>query len=349
MRPVLQVVQPGLSTTIQDLGRIGSQRLGIPVSGALDATALRGANVLVGNPQGTGALEMAVLGPQLLVEADSVRVALAGGAGRLVVESEDGRRREVPALTSVRAVRGDTIKIGAVAGSAVAYLAVEGGFDIAPFLGSVSTYVRGGFGGLDGRALAAGDALPLRLGEVEARGEVQLRNLDLAPAVTVRVVLGPQDDYFTADAIEAFLSSEYVLTRDADRMGLRFEGALLAHSKGYNIVSDGIAPGSIQVPGSGQPIVLLADRQTTGGYPKIATVISIDLPALGRLTPGAKVRFEGVTIDVAQAARREFEAMMAGLPGRLEAVRPDGPDLDRLYDSNLISGVTDASAACPGA
>jgi biotin-dependent carboxylase-like uncharacterized protein len=338
----LRVVQPGVRTTVQDLGRIGAQRLGIPVSGALDPVALRAANTVVGNPQSTAGLEMAALGPTLEVEAESARVAVAGGNAPILIERCDGSRREVPPLESIRLVEGDRLRIGAITGAAVAYLAVEGGLALPPFFGSLSTYVRGGFGGLHGRALAAGDRLPLVMAAVEARTELRLDRFDLAPAATVRIVLGPQADYFTPEAMAALLGAPYVVTREADRMGLRLEGPHLAHAKGYNIVSDGIAPGSIQVPGSGQPIVLLADRQTTGGYPKIATVISADLAALGRVLPGMGLRFTAVTVAEAQAARRALEAEMGALTRRLESARPDGPDLNRLYDANLVSGVVHA-------
>lgn len=342
MTAALRILQPGLHTTLQDLGRFGSQRLGIPVSGALDAVALRVANVLVGNPGGTAGLEMAALGPSFEVVAASVRIALAGGGAGLSVEGADGLRREIPALRSVRLVRGDRVKVGAIGKSAAAYLAVAGGFAVSPFLGSCSTYVRGGFGGWQGRALQAGDLLPLASDEAGSAPDVELDGFDLGPARTARVVLGPQDDYFCEAAKAAFLGGPYLVTRDADRMGLRLEGTRLEHAKGYNITSDGIAPGSIQVPGSCQPIVLLADRQTTGGYPKIATVISADLAAVGRLRPGMSLSFQAVTIREAQRLRREQEAALARLPQRLTPVRPDGPDLDRLLDANLISGVVNA-------
>ena len=342
MSGLLRIIQPGLHTTIQDLGRIGSQRLGIPVSGALDPVALRVANAVVGNPQGTAGIEMAVLGPTLEIEAETVRVAVAGGTTRLAIEGADGSRRDIPPLQSVTVRAGDRLRIGPVTGTAVAYLAIAGGLAIQPFLGSLSTYVRGGFGGLDGRALAAGSRLPLRNAGVDDRDEMSLAGFSLAPPTTVRVVLGPQDDYFALEALEALLGAPYTVTRDADRMGLRLEGPPLPHAKGYNIVSDGIAPGSIQVPGSCQPIVLLADRQTTGGYPKIATVISADLPAVGRLTPGMACHFTQITVAAAQAARRALEVELGGLMARLIPVRPDGPDLDRLYDANLVSGVIHA-------
>jgi biotin-dependent carboxylase-like uncharacterized protein len=340
--PAFRVIQPGLHTTVQDLGRVGSQRLGIPVSGALDPLALRAANVVVGNAQTAAGLEIAVLGPVLKVETSSARVAVAGDGARLTVERTDGSTGEVAALESMRLLEGDRLRVTASTGSSVAYLAIEGGLALPPFLGSLATYVRGGFGGLEGRALAAADTLPLIRHEVESRQEVRLPGFDLTPASEIRVVLGPQDDYFSAAAIANFLSTPYTVTQDADRMGLRLEGAKLEHAKGYNIVSDGIAPGSIQVPGSGQPIVLLADRQTTGGYPKIATIASADLAALGRVRPGMALRFRSVSVSDAQAARRSLEARMARLDGELVAVRPEGPDLERLYDANLVSGVAHA-------
>jgi len=342
----LRVLQPGLHTTVQDLGRVGAQHLGIPVSGALDTTALRAANVVVGNSQDVAGLEIAVMGPVLEVAADSARVAIAGLRSRLVIESADGAVREIPALQSVRVVHGDRIRAMAASGSAVAYLAIEGGFALPPFMGSLATYVRGGFGGLDGRALKAGDRLPLALESAEARGEVRLPDFDLSPAAEVRVLLGPQDDYFTPEAIETLASTAYTVSREADRMGLRLDGQPLAHNnKGNNIVSDGIAPGSIQVPGSRLPIILLADRQTAGGYPKIATIISADLAATGRLLPGMALRFRIVDLAEAQSARRQLEERMAGLAVLLMPVRPDGPDLERLYDSNLVSGVVDAEGS----
>jgi biotin-dependent carboxylase-like uncharacterized protein len=344
MSAALKVIQPGLMTTVQDLGRTGYQRLGIPVSGVLDPIALRAANALVGNPTGTAGLEIAMAGPVLEVEAESVRVALVGTGDGLVVERAGGGTRKVPPLESVRLLRGDRLRVGATGRSAVACLAVEGGFALRPFLGSLSTYTRGGFGGLDGRTLQPGDRLPLALGSAPARAEVRLSGIDLAPAATVRLVLGPQDDYFSAETIAALAAGTYTVTREADRMGLRLEGPPLPHANGYNIVSDGIAPGSIQVPGSCQPIVLLADRQTTGGYPKIAAVISADLAAVGRLLPGMAVRFAIVTLAEAQAARRAQEADVGAFAARLETVRPDGPDLERLYDSNLVSGVVCAVA-----
>ncbi len=225
----------------------------------------------------------------------------------------------------------------------VLYLAVEGGFDIAPVLGSRSTYARAAIGGFQGRALRVGDAIPLMLADVAEREEQMLPSLDLAPPKRFRIVLGPQDDYFTEAGIATLTGATYTVTPATDRMGMRLDGPKLEHAKGYNIVSDGIAPGSIQVPGNGLPIVLLADRQTTGGYPKIATVISADLPALGRLVPGAKVAFEAVDIETAEAAARQLAAELAAMADRMVPARRE-PMVDeaKLMGENLVSGMVDA-------
>ena len=347
MTATLRVVAPGLHTTVQDVGRIGHQRFGIPVSGALDPVAMAAANLVVGNPRTTGVLEALYQGPTLEVAAECVRVAVAGlGAGlEIAGATPDEPVRRVPALQSVRVPRGGRIKVMLGSGAISAVLAVEGGLDVPLVLGSQSTYVRGGFGGLGGRALKAGDEIALKKADVGVRAEQRLSGLDFIPSRRVRVVLGPQEDYFTAAGLSTFLESAYRVAPAADRMGLRLEGPVIAHAKGYNIVSDGIAPGAIQVPGNGLPIILLADRQTTGGYPKIASVISADLPGLGRVGPGAEITFEAVSVEAAEAARRALEAEIAGWAARLEAV-PDAVSVDetKLHGTNLVSGVLHAEA-----
>lgn len=340
MSGALIVLQPGLQTTVQDLGRHGYQKQGIPVSGALDLEALAAANAVVGNARGTAALEMALTGPTLEVAADSVRVAVAGGSADLQILAIGSQPRQIPPLQSVRLVRGDRLRIAAVTGSAVAYLAIEGGIDVPPFLGSRSTYVRGGYGGFEGRALCDGDQLPLARATAVERDEMTIDGLDLMPQTHVRLVLGPQHDDFTPEAITSLTTQTYVVTREADRMGLRLDGPKLDHTKGHNIVSDGIGPGAIQVPGNGLPIILLSDRQTAGGYPKIASVISADLPGLGRVLPGARLSFEIVSIETAESAARAHEAMLRSLPDRLAPLRNAQPDSQRLMAINLISGVT---------
>jgi biotin-dependent carboxylase-like uncharacterized protein len=342
----LRVVMPGLMTTLQDLGRPGYQRLGVPVSGALDPVSLRAANLLVGNGASVGALEIAYRGPTLSVETDSVRFALAGGRAPIEVLRPSGEGSAAPLgpFESARLLRGDVLRIGALSESAVAYLAVEGGFDIAPVLGSQSTLTRAGIGGWQGRALQAGDVLPLKLAGVAAREELRLPPIDLAPPKRVRIVLGPQDDHFTPAGLNTLITSSYTISGASDRMGMRLEGPPLEHShKGSDIVSDGIALGSIQVPGNGLPIILLADRQTTGGYAKIATVVSADIVKLGRLAPGARIAFEAVGIEAAEAAARQLASEIAAMVALIAPLnRPSVIDPRRLLVENLVSGVVSA-------
>ncbi|MDC7788749.1 biotin-dependent carboxyltransferase family protein [Rhodoplanes sp. TEM] len=343
--PALRVVAPGPATTLQDAGRTGHQRFGIPVSGAMDRVALAAANLLAGNPPETAALEIAYLGPTLVVEAESVRVAFAGGSATVEVLDDTGEPpRKIPPLTSVRLVRGQRLRIGGLGGSVVGYLAVAGGFAVAPFLGSRATLMRAGLGGFAGRALQAGDRLPLAAAVAPLRDETTLPDTTFPAPQRVRVVLGPQDDHFSDAGVATFLGSTYKVSAATDRMGMRLDGPAIAHADGFNIVSDGIAPGAVQVPGNGLPIVLLADRQTTGGYPKIATVISADLPALGRLAPGATLTFERVDLDAAVAARRALAAELAAMAARLV---PAGGGVDiaaRILSENLIGGVVDMHA-----
>lgn len=347
MKPSLHVVTPGLLATIQDRGRVGYQHLGVPVSGALDPVSLQAANLLVGNRPDAGAIEVACIGPTLTAEADQVRIAVAGAAAciEILPDVAAPNGRSVASLQSFTLRRGETLRIGALTGATVLYVAVEGGFDIEPMLGSVSTDIRCGIGGWQGRALAAGDRLPLRQARASERGEVCLEGFAVRPRPRVRVIKGPQLDHFADSEVAAFLDNEYTVGPSADRMGMRLTGRTIQHARGFDIPSDGIAPGSIQVPGNGQPIVLLADRQTTGGYPKIATVISADLPALARLPVGAKVSFEAVTIEAAEAARREFVAELATMPDRIVPLRRTGADIvPRLHECNLVSGFIDAAA-----
>jgi 5-oxoprolinase (ATP-hydrolysing) subunit C len=332
MSAMLRVLAAGPLTTLQDGGRGGWLRFGVPPSGALDPRALAVANLLVGNRADAGALEMTLLGGAFAIEGGSVRIAVAGADMPLAIDGVAAARERSHTLTA-----GAVLRIGTARHGARAYLAVSGGFAVAPVFGSIAAHVRSGIGG---GALRAGDILPLATA-APAGPELGLA-VDAPPTHSrVRLVLGPQDDYFTSDALAALLSAPYEVTARSDRMGLRLAGPPLAHAKGFNIVSDAIAPGSIQVPGGGQPIILLADRQTTGGYPKIATVISADLPALGQMRPGDTMRFEAVTLDEAIAARRALKAWLDALPTRIVALA--ALDSEHLLGANLISGVTDGA------
>ncbi|HYX00917.1 MAG TPA: biotin-dependent carboxyltransferase family protein, partial [Reyranella sp.] len=236
--------------------------------------------------------------------------------------------------------RGQLLRTGMVEGSNTAYLAVAGGFALPPFMGSLSTYARAGVGGFDGRKLAPGDRLPLARAEAPSGDEKQLGHAFDYGAGSIRIMWGPQDDYFSEAGRRTFTGSDYRVSKEADRMGIRFEGPKIEHAKGADIISDGIGPGAIQVPGAGLPIVLLADRQTAGGYPKIASVASVDLPRLGRMVPGQVVRFAAVSVAEAEALRREQETRLQRAIADFKVARPPGGiDLARLYEENLIDGV----------
>ena len=340
MTPALKVLAPGLSTTVQDLGRHGWQAIGVPVSGALDPVALRLGNALVGNPPGAPALEILWRGPRLEVVADRVRVA-AAGAGAAIAVAEAGT---IPGWRSLTLPHGAIFEVVISRETACCILAVEGGIAVPRVLGSASTYARGRLGGFDGRALRRGDLVPLAQEAASSRPELRLA----APPGPgrdrpIRVVLGPQQDRFTKAAVATLSEAEFRISVNADRMGIRLDGPKLAHRAGWDIVSDAIPLGAIQVPGSGQPILLLADHQTTGGYPKIATAISADLPLIGRRRPGDPIRFAAVSAEEAIELARAESRRLADMVAALEPVRePQALDLASLYAGNLISGVVSA-------
>ena len=340
MSASLKVVRAGLFDTLQDSGRIGFMALGMPTAGAMDRIALRLANALCGNDAGTAGLEIGVMGPDLLVEADSLRVALVGPLSPALIEAPDAPPKPIDSDRTHLLKRGQVLRVGMVEGSSTAYLAVAGGFALPAFMGSLSTYARAGVGGFEGRKLAAGDLLPLAREQAPPGDEKKLGQPFDYGSGPVRIVWGPQDDYFSDKGRRTFVESEYRVSKEADRMGIRFEGPTIEHSKGADIISDGIGPGAIQVPGAGLPIVLLADRQTVGGYSKIATVASVDLPRLGRLLPGQTVRFTPISVEEAEKLRRDQETRLARAIADFKVARPPGGiDLVRLYEENLIDGV----------
>jgi biotin-dependent carboxylase-like uncharacterized protein len=342
MSAALHVIEPGLLTTLQDGGRTGFQRFGMPVSGALDDVSRQVANVIVGNNPEDAALEIIGPGLALRIEAGRVRLAAAGSSPPLRVRRGGGVEDTVAPYRSFVLTSGDVLRLPAPRGGMVYYLAVEGGFDVAPVLGSVSTYLRASLGGFQGRKLQAGDVLPLRSGVAALRPEMQTDARAETPDM-LRVISGPQEDAFTPVAADAFFASSWHVGAASDRMGLRLEGPKLAHRGAPELPSQGIAAGAIQVPGDGQPILLLADRQTTGGYPVIATVIGADVAAAGRLAPGMAVRFEAVSYDDALAARRDLATWLEDVAAGLQPVdQPFAPET--LLGKNLIGGVTDGAS-----
>jgi antagonist of KipI len=282
------VIKPGLLTTIQDTGRWGYQPYGVPVAGPMDPVSHRVANALVGNARDAALLEITLLGPELEFE-DERLVAVAGADFDL---SLDGRTAPSNAPFTVAA--GSHLRFGARGLGARAYLAVSGGIAVPPTLGSRSTHLVSGMGGLGGRALLAGDRLPL--GDPSMRQGAALAPQEALAALpdgraTIRVLSGPQADRFTADALEMLQSAPYTVAGNSDRMGFRLEGLPLAYAPGAEIISDATPLGVLQVPASGQPILLMADRQTAGGYPKIATVIAADIAIAGQLAPSDAITF----------------------------------------------------------
>ncbi len=336
----LVIERPGLFSSLQDFGRFGYQRFGISASGAMDSLSLQLANRLVGNPRDMAAIELTMLGLSATVEEGPARLALAGADMPLSINGRPAEGWRAHALAP-----GDRIEIGAARTGMRAYLAIAGGFAVAPSLGSLSTHSRSAIGGFEGRALRAGDRLPLR--EAPPAPLLALAPED-RPAETgpIRVVPGPQDDHFTPAGLATFLSSGYRVTDKADRMGAQLDGPAIEHADGFNIVSDGIMNGSIQVPGNGRPLVLLADRQTTGGYPKIATVIGADLWRLGQARPGDVLRFCAVTADEAEQAARAHEERLLALFARMTEAPLPGTQLssERLLAHNLVGGVCSALA-----
>jgi biotin-dependent carboxylase-like uncharacterized protein len=295
----LSVQDGGPQTTVQDLGRPGYLRVGIPPSGPMDREAFALANRLVGNPQAAAALECTLIGPRVEL-ADERLVAVTGAEMAVTLNGA-----EVPRWSGFRVRPGDVVKLGPARAGVRAYLAVEGGIATPPALGSRATYLRGQLGGLEGRAVRRGDVLPLGAAADGRPGRLRPELVPTYPDLVVaRVVLGPQDDRFTAAGVAAFLAGPYELLPQADRMGARLRGPRIEHNRGHDVISDGIPLGGIQVVGDGQPIVLLVDRQSTGGYTKMATVCSFDIGRIGQLRPGQRVRFQRVSVAEAHALRR---------------------------------------------
>jgi 5-oxoprolinase (ATP-hydrolysing) subunit C len=331
---VLRVLSAGPGATLQDAGRHDYLRFGVTAAGPMDSLAHATANLAVGNPAGSTALEVSVRGIEVTVESASLHVAVAGGEFAL---SLDGR--PLPPAVVLNLDEGAVLKIRAGRSGSWCYLAIAGRLVVPKVLGSHATHTRTGFGGVEGRAIVAGDRLGIeRFGSLKPPLSAIVAQWLDRPLNTARVVLGPQHDYFADDQIAAFLAGPWSVSARGDRMAYFLEGPRLTHARGYNIVSDGIAMGAIQVPGDGRPIVLMADRQSTGGYPKIATVIGPDLGRLAQARPGAAFRFEAVSIAHAVAARREEAALLArGIV--VEPMVRTHLSSEFLLGLNLIDGV----------
>ena len=293
------VVKPGMLTTVQDLGRWGFQARGVPVAGPMDPWSHRLANALVGNDRGLAALEITLLGPELEFE-DERLAAVSGAEFEIVVDD-----RPAPWNGPFLVPAGSRLRFRTRKQGVRAYLALAGGIAVPPMLGSRATHVVSGMGGLDGRPLKAGDRLPLP-DEANTRGPTPVLERPVVPfpegTATVRVLPGPQQDCFSEAALDVLQSGPYVIAQNSDRMGFRLTGPALAHARSADIISDATPLGVLQVPASGQPILLMADRPTAGGYPKIATVISADMAVAGQLSPGDAIVFKVCSAREAMAA-----------------------------------------------
>ena len=302
----LEILHGGTFTTIQDFGRRGYQQFGMPTAGAMDITSLRLANRLVQNDEGQACLEITFIGLRLLAIQDLV-IAITGGN---LMPKVNGFPLSMWQTVSLR--KNSEISFTGVRDGIRSYLAVAGGIQVPEVMGSRSTYIRGGIGGLEGRPLRRGDLL--RIGPHCRRLPLCKLKEEFIPHYgrewKTRVIMGPQDDYFSKKGIDTFTSSEYTVTPQSDRMGYRLEGPVIEHRRAADIISDATCLGSIQVPGHGLPIILLSDRQTTGGYPKIATAITVDVYDLGQAKPGDRVRFSPISIVEAHRIRKDYERHM---------------------------------------
>jgi antagonist of KipI len=319
---MLRVIAGGLQTTVQDLGRMGSQRSGIPVGGAMDRIALRIGNALVGNGDGDAALEASLIGPSIVFERATV-LALAGADLEPTIDD-----LPMPVWHPLWAPRGATLRFGRPRAGCRTYVAVAGGVEVPLVFGSRSTYLRAGFGGFNGRSLRAGDEVsvgkPSELSEriAHAMGDTGARPLaagwsigfSLRPTyrdeVMVRIIAAPHTALLTEESRSRLTGMAFRVSSSSDRMGYRLEGVELELRHTVEILSEGVAFGTIQLPTGGAPIVLMADRQTTGGYPRIGEVASVDLPLIAQLKPADRVRFRFISLDEAQrlylAAEREL-------------------------------------------
>lgn len=331
--PKLVVSSIGPASSVQDGGRPGSQRYGLVPSGAIDRLALAAANTLVGNAPFAAAIEIGPFGAAFTAHGGPVRVALAGAR-----RSADIAKQPVALHGSMTLADGETLTTGFARNGSFSYLAIEAGISGEPMFGSLSVNARAGLGTPYPRPLQAGDELQVAAasGAPDCRIELPAGSDD-----PIRILFGPQDDEFSDEAKALLIGGDWKISATSDRMGYRLEGPVIKHLHGHNIVSDGTVNGSIQVPGNGQPIVLMPDRGTTGGYPKIATVISADFGRFAQISAGRTFRFRAVSMAEAQAEARKFAELIRTLPDRL---RSDGAEfnIQALADANVAGHAVSA-------
>jgi len=298
-----EVVKPGIFTTVQDLGRHGLQKYGVPISGAMDKFSFIAANILVGNSRNDACLEITLIGPELKA-LNNVEIAVTGAEFPL---SLNGQR--VPMWETLSLQEGDMLSFGKARKGCRAYLSIKGGIDVPMILGSRSTDTHGKFGGLKGRTLRTGDIIETFQTQLSFQTKFSIPTEfipEYSDELTVKVILGPQVDMFSEKGLETFLSNPYEITAEADRVGYRLKGSLIEHENVAEIVSDALVPGAVQVPKNGIPIIVMLDAPTTGGYPKIAVATTPSLCLLAQAKPGSVVCFSKVSLSQAQMELRNF-------------------------------------------
>ena len=295
MMEQIKFISGGMLTSIQDLGRYGYQKFGMPVSGAMDSHSLQLANYLVGNKRNEACFEITYLGPEIEFLSNTT-IAISGAIMQANVNG-----RPVQMNTSIPISKGDILIMVAVKKGMRAYLSIAGGIIIPEVMGSKSTYLRAKVGGFKGRKIEAGDLIEIGTPAPFILKEIPTPLLMVYPSVqTIRIIKGTEFDRFELGGWNTFLNSEYSISNQNDRMGYRLSGPSIKHKNGADIISSGIVNGSIQVPGHGEPIIMMADHQTVGGYTKIANVISVDLPVMGQMKAGDKIKFKESTLEEAQ-------------------------------------------------
>lgn len=313
------IENPGLLTTIQDEGRCGFEQFGVSPAGPMDRESFHIANILVGNSRGESALECTLTGPSLRFDQDNV-IAVTGADMSPLLNGAPCAMNRAFCVKS-----GDELKLRPAKSGCRTYVAFAGGLDVPAVMGSRATGIQNKIGGVGGRKLANGDSIKFR-SPAPCLDNMEFRTADHAVRggnnSVIRVIMGPQDDYFTDGGIETFLGQPYTLTNDCDRMGCRLEGAAIEHKTDGNIISDGMVTGAIQVPTAGQPIIMMAERQTVGGYTKIAAVITEDLPVIAQCRPGDIVRFKSASLAEAHVLWRQSRKKLDRLEEKIaKAIR----------------------------
>lgn len=300
----IRVLKAGMLTTVQDLGRTGYQSQGFSVAGVMDVRSFKIANLLLDNPENEAVLEFTLIGPTLQFTSETI-IAITGGDFQPTING-----KPAPMYTAIYMNRGDILKFGSARTGSRGYIAFSSYLDIPVVMGSRCTNLKSKIGGFKGRKLHDEDYISFRIKRrylpFFLSRKLELDEFDQEEA-ELRVVLGPQNDMFTKHGIHTFLNETYTVTSDFDRMGCRLDGPFIASKNGSDIISDGIAFGSVQVPSHGKPIILLADRQTTGGYAKIATVATVDIPKLVQRKTDHKIRFKAISVEEAQKLYLEEE------------------------------------------